>query len=175
MSSDAVQRIAALAATLLAQQQEVATLEDMLSHAKERARTLAEVDLPELMRECDLTMVKLADGTKVEVVDGVQCGITADNRAAAHAWLERHGFGGLIKTAVVVAYGRNEHDAALALAERLHAQLGADVELQETVHPSTLKSFVKEQRAAGANVPEDLFSVHAFSTTKFTLPPKRRS
>ncbi len=169
-TKDAVDRVAVLARILLAQQQNVARIEAELATAKADARRTAEVDLPELMLECGLELAKLSDGTKVEIRDEVDCAITEANRPRAHAWLEANGFGGLIKTSVIVAFPREERSEAVALADFLFTNKQLQAEVEESVHPSTLKSFVKERMAAGAAPPADLFSLRPYSKAKLTLP-----
>lgn len=167
--SDALDRITTLAHLLVAAINNVDRKEAELSAAKEERRRLEEDDLPELMRELDLMEIKLSDGSSVKVVDEVQCAITEARRPAAHKWLAEHGFGGLIKTEVVVVFGRDEHDAAVSCAEELH-EAGRAANVEERVHPSTLKSFVKEQLALGADVPADLFALRPYAKAKITQP-----
>jgi hypothetical protein len=45
-------------------------------------------------------------------------------------------------------------------------------EMVERVHPSTLKSFVKEQMEAGRAIPFDLFAIHPFNRVKITAAKK---
>jgi hypothetical protein len=128
--------------------------------AKALVTRLEQEDIPELMRELGVASFALADGSKLSLTEDIQCGITEARRAEAHAWLTANGFGGLIKTKVVVQFGREERDAALACA----ASVGGV--LEESVHPQTLKSFLKERRAAGDSPPEELFGIHPFSRVK---------
>lgn len=156
-----LERIVQLANLMVQQRQEVERLKGQLQTAEQDLRRLETEDLPELMREIGMQSVRLADGSTIEVVDEVECAITDAKRAAAHAWLSEHGFGGLIKTEVVVGFGRGEHEAAVACAESVGG------ELKERVHPATLKSFIKEQMAAGTAIPFDLFGVYPYAKAKF--------
>jgi hypothetical protein len=70
--------------------------------------------------------------------------------------LEEHDFGGLIKTAVTVQFGKGEDEKAVELYERLVAE-GLVVEADREVNAQTLKAFLREQLAAAAPVPLDLF------------------
>lgn len=150
---------------------EVADLE--LKKAKELQRKLEETDLPELMRELGVTDIKLADGSAVKVVDEVQCSITEANRPKAHKWLEDHGFGGLIKTNVIVAFARDEREEAKTCAAQIKELTGHDAEVAESVHAATLKSFIKEQREKGAELPDILFGIFPYVKAKIT-PPKEK-
>ncbi|CAB4165440.1 hypothetical protein UFOVP815_49 [uncultured Caudovirales phage] len=166
--SDALIKIATLAALLRGAEANVADLTADLQEAKEEVRRLQEDDLPELMRELGLSEIKLEDGAKVTVVNEVDCNISEERRSRAHAWLADNGFGGIIKSAITVEFGRDEHAEALEAAEKIHDVTGRDALLKEGVHPQTLKAFVKEQMAAGVTVPQELFGIRPYSKAKLT-------
>ena len=161
-----LQRAVQLAELLLKLRQNVERLENELETAKKDMRRVEQEDLPDLMQELGLETFKLKSGETIEVKPEVDCSITEERRSKAHDWLTTNGFGGLIKTEVVAKFGRDERDAAVACAE----QIGG--EMIERVHPSTLKSFVKEQMAAGKPVPFDLFGVHPYNKVKITAAKK---
>lgn len=161
-----LQRAVQLAELLLKLRQNVERLETELETAKTDMRRVEQEDLPDLMQELGLETFKLTTGETIEVKPEVDCGISEERRARAHTWLTENGFGGLIKTEVVAKFGRDERDAAVACAQ----QIGG--EMVERVHPSTLKSFVKEQMAAGKPVPFDLFGVHPYNKVKITAAKK---
>ena len=161
-----LQRAVQLAELLLKLRQNVERLETELEAAKKDMRRVEQEDLPDLMQELGLETFKLTTGELIEVKPEVDCGISEERRARAHAWLTENGFGGLIKTEVVAKFGREEREAAVACAQ----QIGG--EMIERVHPSTLKSFVKEQMAAGNPVPFDLFGVHPYNKVKITAAKK---
>jgi hypothetical protein len=161
-----LQRALKLAELLLAARKHLEAVEAQLKTAKEDVRRLEQEDLPELMQELGLETFKLTTGETIEVKQDIECGISEERRARAHAWLTENGFGGLIKTEVVAKFGRDERDAAVAAAE----QIGG--EMVERVHPSTLKSFVKEQMEAGRAIPFDLFAIHPFNRVKITAAKK---
>jgi hypothetical protein len=161
--SDSIQRAVQLAELLIQLRGNVARLESELATAKEDMRRVEQEDLPDLMQELGLETFKLKSGEVIEVKNEVECSISEDRRAAAHHWLASNGFGGLIKTEVVVKFGRDEHDAAVACAESVGG------EMVERVHPMTLKSFIKEQMEAGKAIPFDTFGVRPFNKVKITL------
>lgn len=166
-----LQRAVQLAELLLELRNNVKSLESQLDAAKADMRRVEQEDLPDLMQEIGLEKFTLKTGEVIEVKPEVDCGISEDRRLKAHEWLTSNGFGGLIKTEVVVTFGRGEHDAAEGFAEEVAAQ-GKQPEVVERVHPSTLKSFVKEQMAAGNAVPFDLFGVHPYNKVKITSARK---
>jgi hypothetical protein len=157
-----LQRVVQLAELLLKLRENVERLEGELDTAKKDMRRVEQEDLPDLMQELGLQTFKLTTGETIEIKQDVECGISEDRRARAHGWLTENGFGGLIKTEVVAKFGRDQHEEAVACAE----QIGG--EMVERVHPSTLKSFVKEQMEAGRAIPFDLFAIHPFNRVKIT-------
>ena len=172
MSADTLTQIRNLAASLVAQESRVTRLTQELTAAKDEFRKLSEEDLPELMREVGLSELKLDDGSAIKVVDECDCAITEARRPAAHAWLVSHGFGGLIKSEITVQYEREERDKAVAAMVDVERITGHPAQLDEKVHPQTLKAFVREQRAAGTAIPEDLFSLRPYSKAKLTAAKK---
>jgi hypothetical protein len=172
--SDALIRITALAESLTAAVNHVDSLTAQLEVAKANQLRIEREDLPELMREFSITQIKLANGASVEVIDDLTCAITEFNRPKAHEWLEVHGFSGLIKTLITVAFGREEKALATKTLALLQDQIDAPAELKENIHPATLKSFVKERREAGQSVPEDLFGVFVYSKAKITMPKVKK-
>lgn len=170
MSGD-LQRVVQLAETLLKLRKAVEGLESQLTTAKADLRRVEQEDLPDLMQELGLETFKLKTGETIEVKQEVDCAISEERRAAAHSWLVDRGFGGLIKTEVVVTFGRGEHEEAEDFADAV-TQQGKNPALIERVHPSTLKAFIKEQMAAGAAVPFDLFGVHPYNKVKVSVPKR---
>jgi hypothetical protein len=176
MSDNKIARITLLAETMVHAAAHVESLKAQLDAAKAYHRRIEQEDLPELMREIGLAEFTMTDGTKIQVTDDVECGISEERRAAAHEWLARNGFGGLIKTEVVVAFPRDAHEEAQRVADDLAQELEgiATPQVQERVHPATLKAFIKEQLAAGKPVPFDLFGVHPFSKAKLVSSSRKQ-
>jgi hypothetical protein len=169
--SNELQRITALAATLKAAQAHATALADQLALAKAEVTRLEQEDLPELMREVELTEFTMEDGSTVKVVDEVDCAIAEERRQLAHDWLVKNEFGGLIKTILVVSYDRGDVAKAREDVLEIMKLTGRDVALGEKVHPATLKSFVKEQMEAGKTLPQNLFGIHSYAKAKIALPP----
>lgn len=166
-----LQRAVQLAELLLQLRKNVERIKGELDAAEKDMRRVEQEDLPDLMQELGLETFKLKTGEMVEVKPEVDCSITEEKRRTAHEWLTANGFGGLIKTEVVVTFGRGEHDDAEGFAKEV-AEQGKQPAVVERVHPSTLKSFVKEQMAAGKPVPFDLFGVHPYNKVKISSAKK---
>lgn len=155
-----LKRVIQLANLMVQKRQHVEALKTDLEAATIELRRIETEDLPELMREVGMKSVTVEDGSVIDLVEEVECSISEARRTEAHKWLIENGFGGLIKTEVVVTFGRGEHDAAVACAKQVG---GTTV---ERVHPSTLKSFVKEQLAAGKAVPFETFGVYPYTKAR---------
>ena len=172
MSTDSLTRIRKLGATLVAQQAKVELLTEDLRAAKAARDATQLNDLPMLMTEVGITAFSLADGSEITVTEDVRTSITAAHADEAFAWLDEHGFGGLIRTKIEVEYPRDKRDVALGVSEQISVDPDASVRLKSTVHPQTLRSFVREQIAAGRPVPMDLLSVSPFNKAEVKVPKK---
>lgn len=151
----------------------VAAAEDALAEAKNNLKQIAEVDLPEAMREVGLETFVTEDGLEVKRKDEVECSISEANRPAAFSWLIAHQYGGLIKLDVAMHFDRGEQKKAEKLAEQLRKK-GLDVNVKQTIHPQTLKAFVKERIAdTESEVPFPLELFGAFPYVKATVKPKK--
>ena len=129
--------------------------------------------IPEIMKTLGMEEFKLTDGSVVSVKSDVKCGITEANKPAAFAWLEQYKFDGIIKTKVNTEFGKGEMDKAKA-ALKLLEEAGYGGAMDRTVHPATLKSFVKEQLENGTNIPIETFGIFEFDVAKIKLPKAKK-
>ena len=160
-------QMASLARALVDADGSVEQAELNLKDAKERARVLREETIPSAMQELGLEELKLDTGEKLTVKQDVYAAIPAAQKEQAFQWLEDNGFGGLIKVEVTADYRKGEAEVAMALYKELQER-GLQVEFGQSVHAQTLKAFLREQLAAGANVPLDLFGARPVWTAKIT-------
>ena len=167
--SDALAQLSALSRALRDEELLGENLAEQVKASAARARALAEEDIPSLMTELQLTEIKLETGEKITVTPEVYAAIPAAQREAAFAWLEAHGFGGLIKTEVTIAFGKEQLDAAKKLAAHL-AEDGFAPELERNVHASTLKAWLKEQLEKAVNIPLELFGARPVKLAKVKWP-----
>lgn len=174
MSDDALQRITNLGKQLRDAQAEVKRLTAELAAAKAIQTRLEREALPELMREYDLDEFKLTDGAKVTIKDDLECAITEANKEAAHKWITKRGDDGIIKTVLLVEFDRDEREQAIKLAQKVRKLTNKPVEVSESVHPQTLKAYLRELLKKKVKVPIDLFSLHPFPKAKLT-PAKGES
>ena len=149
-------------------------LEDKISQAEENLNKLKqEADIisgeviPTMMQEMNISTLKLADGSAVEVKPVYGASISAERKEEAFNWLRTNGLGDLIKNEVTVSFGRNEDNKAIAYAN-LAAENGYQPAQRLKVEPMTLKALVRERIEAGKDMPSDLFNVFAGNRTKIT-------
>lgn len=139
---------------------EATRLASALKEANMKAQCLREESLPAALQEFGVTQLKLETGQTITIKQDVYASIPADNKPKAFKWLTDHGFGGLIKSAVAVSFDRGELKEAQKLVNDL-SKKGMEPEFNETVHPQTLKAFLREQIAQGTEVPMELFGARA--------------
>lgn len=129
--------------------------------------------LPELMKAAALTEFKLADGTKLTLKSEIKTSISVAHQAAAFHWLEEHEFDGIIKSKVESEFERGEIERANEIVALLNEE-GVGASLKRTIHPATLKSFVKERLEEGTNLPLDVFGVFEYEIVKATKPRAKK-
>ena len=154
-----LEQLGHLLAQVTQTEQEVALREDALADAKKRLDTLLSEDIPAVMDSIGVDKLTTTDGWEVRIADMYHASIKEAQREAAFYWLRNNGFGDLIKNQVVTTFDSGEDDLAQKVVHDLTAQ-GFDATVKEGVHPTTLKSFVKEQKEAGTDIPDDVFGIY---------------
>jgi len=143
-------QMAQAARDLVAAEEATAAAELALKEVKEKERQLREETVPGMFAELGVDKLVLKDGSVFSCTQEVYASIPAARKEEAFKWLEEHDFGGLIKTEVQVAFGKGEIEQARALLDEL-ATLGIENGvIDRSIHPQTLKAFLKEQLAAQA-------------------------
>jgi|TARA_R100000278_G_scaffold115200_2_gene93983 hypothetical protein len=149
---------------LLELQEQTKKCEDHLKKLHEEERLLSEQEIPNLMQKAGISMLKLADGSSVEVKPFYTAKIPVSKQDEAFTWLRDNGYGDIIKNNVTVTFGKSEDNAASSVFHDLK-EAGHNVTQKEKVEPMTLKAFVKEQIQNGHNLPMDLFGVYVANKT----------
>jgi len=167
IDTTASQEIAELCNKLLDIQKEVTTLEDQLKKKKAEELKLSESDIPNLMQKTGVSLLKLTDGSSVEIKPYYGARIPASRTDEAFNWLRENNHGDLIKNNVSLTFGRNQDNEAKSIVDDLRNK-GHNVKQAEKVEPMTLKAFVREQIEKGKDVPADLFGVYVATRTKIT-------
>jgi hypothetical protein len=97
---------------LLETQKQIMTAEEQLAKLKESEALLSELTIPNLMQQAGIAMLKLADGSSVEVKPFYAARIPSSKIEEAFSWLRSNGFGDLIKNNVTLTFGRSEDQDA---------------------------------------------------------------
>jgi len=122
---------------------------------EKEARRIAEHVLPQLMDEAGLPAIELDDDTRIERGEDVYASISAANAPAATAWLEKNGYGSLVKFGFVIAVDKGDTKLAAHIRGVLvKARIG--YEEKGGVHAATLTAFVKEAISAGRSLPPSI-------------------
>ena len=162
------------AKTLFEQVVKLRDLEDKIKIAEENLKQLKKQEdllsgeiIPTMMTEMNISTLKLADGSAIEVKPIYGASIPADKKEEAFNWLRKEGLGDLIKNEVTVSFGRNEDNKAAEYAVLAQGQ-GYQPTQKLKVEPMTLKALVRERIESGKDMPSDLFNVFAGNRTKIT-------
>ena len=158
--SDQVVKLQQLEEELLVKEQE-------LKELKRKVELVSGEVIPTMMQEMNISTLKLADGSSVEVKPVYGASIPIAKREEAFKWLRDNDLGDLIKNEVTVAFGRGEDNKAADYATLAQRQ-GFEPVQKLKVEPMTLKALVRERLEAGQEIPTDLFNVFAGSRTKIT-------
>ena len=141
--------------------------EESLKQLKQQAETLSGEVIPTMMTEMNISTMKLADGSAIEVKPVYGASIPVEKKEEAFKWLRDNGLGDLIKNEVTVSFGRNEDNKAVEYAVLAQGQ-GYQPTQKLKVEPMTLKALVRERVEKGLDMPSDLFNVFAGNKTKIT-------
>ena len=173
VKDNSVNAISKLALKQLKLMAEVDAAEDALSRLKEDLKKVSEIDLPTAMLEAGMREFKLVDGASIKVEKFYGASIKVENRPEAYKWLVDNGHEGLIKTSVVTEFGKgvDERKEARKFMESV-VKDGFSAELDESVHASTLKAFVKEQIEAKNELPASI-TTFVGDRAKIVLPKKK--
>ena len=146
---------------------ELANKEMELKELKRKVELVSGEVIPTMMQEMNISTLKLADGTSVEVKPVYGASILVAKREGAFKWLRDNGLGDLIKNEVTVAFGRNEDTRASDYANLAQGQ-GYEPIQKLKVEPMTLKALVRERIESGKEIPTELFNVFVGNQTKIT-------
>jgi len=128
-----------VALEILAEQ--IEETEALLSALKEKRRKIEEVDLPTRMDELGISEITLASGGKISVIDFIQTRIK--DEFTVFQWLRETHNDGIIKNEIKAVFDRGQDERTQRVMEDLAAR-GVPYEHKQSIHPQTLKSFVKE-------------------------------
>ena len=146
---------------------EIVEEEKKIKELKRKSELLSGEVIPTMMQEMNISTLKLADGSAVEVKPIYGASIPKAKQEEAFKWLRDNGLGDLIKNEITVAFGRNEDNKAQQYAVLAQGQ-GYEPVQKLKVEPMTLKALVRERLESGKEMPTELFNVFAGNQTKIT-------
>jgi hypothetical protein len=138
--------------------------ENRLKELKEQLNAQRYEIVPGMMQELGINSFELDNGYKVSIKDEYYAKIPDEKQFECFEWLRKNELDGIIKTAVNLNFGKGEDDLAKEVLELL-SDMGFVPNVKETVHPMTLKTFVKERMSAGLELPVDFFGASVVKTT----------
>jgi|TARA_R110000803_G_scaffold46646_1_gene97788 hypothetical protein len=138
---------------------ELAELEGAVKAKKEELRLISEQELPDAMQAAGLNEIVLSSGEKISIGEFYSAHISKANQEVAYQWLTANGHEGLIKNEVSLRFGRDENEVVKETVSNLKAR-GLSPEVRQSVHPSTLKAFVREQLTSGSDIPTEPFGIY---------------
>ena len=146
---------------------EIVAEEKKIKELKRQSELLSGEVIPTMMQEMNISTLKLADGSAVEVKPIYGASIPKAKQEEAYTWLRENGLGDLIKNEITVAFGRDEDNKAQQYAVLAQGQ-GYEPVQKLKVEPMTLKALVRERLESGQEMPSDLFNMFTGNRTKIT-------
>lgn len=139
-AQDSLQRLNTLVNKYKEQQETIERLEEQLSQAKTAFFKTAKEDIPNLLMQNGLSEIKLPSGEKVSVKMEVAPTIT--NMEEFAQFLTERGEGSILKTQMEL--GKLDPSIVNSIRKMLVEKLDLYPEIKQTVHPMTLKKYIKE-------------------------------
>lgn len=151
-------------------QDEITNLEATLKEKQTAFNLINQNQIPQYMRdELGFEKIVLKDGTTLTIKDEVQVSISQEHQGLAFAWFRKSGFGDLIKNEIKTRLPMGSDKKAKQI-ENFIKKMGLQPEVKESIHPMTLKAFVKEQLERGTTLPE---TVSIFPYAKTVIKAKK--
>lgn len=154
-SDEALATIGKLANQQLAAIRRVEQLNEELRAAKADLTKISQDLLPDAMKAVGLQEFTLDSGEKITIKEDVYASIPNGKLADAVRWFREHNHGAIIKNQFKVDFGAGDDEQAGVVATFLDSN-GLDYDQKLSVHPGTLKRWVKDQLAEGNEVPETI-------------------
>lgn len=139
-AQDSLQRLNTLVNKYKEQQETIERLEEQLSQAKTAFFKTAKEDIPNLLMQNGLSEIKLPSGEKVSVKMEVAPTIT--NMEEFAQFLTERGEGSILKTHMEL--GKLDPSIVNSIRKMLVEKLDLYPDIKQTVHPMTLKKYIKE-------------------------------
>lgn len=130
---------------------------------KEYQRIVREL-IPAEMEAMGMERVDV-DGNSVSLNPFVYASIPASRKEEAFNFLRSIGEDDIIKNEVTVNFGKGQDNRAGAFFDDCNQQ-GLDPSQKQSVHPMTLKGWIKERMASGEDIDLDMFGAYVGTEAK---------
>ena len=165
VNDDTLSTLSQLAGEQKVHEDLIIDLEKQLKDEKAKLQKLKTETIPDFMDEVGISDFTTASGVRVVVEPFYQASIPKDRKDSAFRWLSEHGYEDLIKCNVTVSFGKSEYEDAVELCKKLE-ELGFPTAPVLSVHPMTLKGWVRMMAEENNEFPLDLFGAFIGRTTK---------
>lgn len=163
-----------LIAEMEARRERAAIAEAAFDQAKAELAEIEEVKGPALMKEMRTKDFTTAGGVRVKVDEQLEHSLGKDDparKARALKIMRDLKQGGAIKNMVIAEFSLGEDEKANALLAELRDR-GFAASNEQGIHPSTLKSILKQLLKSGVQIPELKETFGAFWRTKLKVVRK---
>lgn len=133
----------------------IKSLEDELKEAKARFNQVAQVELPELLLQNGLSEIKLATGEKIKVSQEIAA--TIKDAESFGEFLAARGDDDIMRT--MLSLGKVPAPLLKKIVFTLMSEYNISPDAQQTVHPQTLKKYIKELCGIGKEDADDCLSL----------------
>jgi len=146
-------------------EKEIEDLTEKLRLAKERLKNISEFDIPNLMEGLKGS-IELPDGRTVTIKEDIRCSLPSvktspEKHFAAIKILDDSDHAAILKRQFTIEFAKDEDKWADKFeSDMAKRKKPLNVKRTKTVHPQTLKAFIKECMAKGVDFPMETFSVY---------------
>lgn len=124
--------------------------EKVMTELKAQLQQLRTKTIPDLMTELGIDEFKLNTGEKITIKPFYTASVV--NMTTFYEWLKEHGHEHILKVDVLVPVGKGQVEKAEKIQKKILGS-GITCNVVTTIHPQTLKAFVKERIEAGEDIP----------------------
>jgi hypothetical protein len=163
--NDEAVELSRLVDLLTKKREEIEDQEAKLKTLKEQEAELSETAIPELMKTMDLASFKTNTGFTVAWKEDLKVSIPEKKQAAAFAFLRKMKADHIIKSIASVPLESKEMTKFATTFKKNFPELYRSLELEQKVHPQTLKATIKDLREKGITIPDQAFNLYVYNKT----------
>lgn len=120
--------------------------EELMKKRREMLKRVAEVDLPQAMKDVGMRSFELIGGGSVSLKDVVSASIPKENKEDVLAFVAEDGHESLIKRTFTIFFGRDqEKEVAKFIRDLNKRKVKLDVKRDDKIEPATYKKYIKDR------------------------------